>query len=64
MGYLSKEIVAAMELVVEAEALEVPTWRHSEYVADGLMERFPELGFMTAVVVATEITRTRHRGLW
>jgi hypothetical protein len=64
MGHLSREIVAAMELVVEAECLELPNWRQVEYVADNLLERFPEMGFTTAVVLATEIVKTRHRGLW
>jgi len=59
-----KVIVAAMELAVEADCLGEDRCERTEYVAENLRDRFPDLGHLTIQVVAAEIVGSRDRGLW
>lgn len=59
-----KIVVAAMELVVEAENTDLETWEYARYVGDRLKKRFPTVGPLTVDVIANEMLDSRNRGLW
>ena len=63
-GKRSREIAAAMELVVEAENMELKGDEMYGYVKDRLQERFPEAGSLTVHVISSEVIKMRVKGMW